>query len=170
MNGPEKRSGKPLGGGERGCGWSAGVLIAVLTIFGCASTPMPPSEATVAALRNNHDEMVRLVASGQLSPEQARDQYYSKLGSVDPPLPGLDALIEYRRQLKDQIASGQFAPGQAAAQLSAREGEMLARWEEMAARYAAEQRRLQKLQSEHERGFRLEQMPVVGKPEPVLPR
>jgi hypothetical protein len=79
-------------------------------------------------------------------------------------LPGLDNLLEYRKQIRANLASGLVDERQAYGQLSVRESETLTRWEEMAAQYAAEQRRLERLQNEHEQGFRFQQMPVAGRP------
>src|SRR5205807_1465404 len=139
-------------------------LVWILLLWGCAAGPIPPSEPTIAALRTYHDEILIRVAAGELSPAQGRDLYYARLAEVDPPLPGLDNLLEYRKQVRANLASGLVDERQAYGQLSARESETLTRWEEMAAQYAAEQRRLERLQNEHEQGFRLQQMPVAGRP------
>jgi hypothetical protein len=139
-------------------------LVWILLSWGCASVPIPPSETTVTALRTFHERLAKQVAAGELSPTQAQDQYYARLSEVDPPLPGLEALLESRREVGAHVASGQVSAQQAHAQLSARESETLARWDEMAAQYAAEQRRLERLQSQHEQGFRFQQMPVAGRP------
>ena len=142
-------------------------LVWILLSWGCASVPTPPSETTVTALRTFHERLAKQVAAGELSPTQAQDQYYARLSEVDPPLPGLDDLLEYRKQVRANLASGLVNEQQASAQLSARESERLTRWEEMAAQYAAEQRRLERLQNEHEQGFRFQQMPVAGRPQPA---
>ena len=139
-------------------------LVWILLSGGCASVPSPPSETTVTALRTFHERLAKQVAAGELSPTQAQDQYYARLSEVDPPLPGLEVLLEYRKQVRANLASGLVNEQQAHAQLSARESERLTRWEEMAAQYAAEQRRLERLQNEHEQGFRFQQMPVAGRP------
>ena len=139
-------------------------LVWILLSWGCASGPIPPSEPTIAALRTYHDEILKRVAAGELSPPEGRDLYYARLAQVSPPLPGLDDLLEYRKQVRANLASGLVDERQAYAQLSARESERLTRWEEMAAQYAAEQRRLERLQNEHEQGFRFQQMPVAGRP------
>ena len=139
-------------------------LVWILLIWGCASVPTPPSETTATALRTFHERLAKQVAAGELSPTQAQDQYYARLSEVDPPLPGLDDLLEYRKQVRANLASGLVDERQAYAQLTARESERLTRWEEMAAQYAAEQRRLERLQNEHEQGFRFQQMPVAGRP------
>ena len=139
-------------------------LVWILLSWGCASVPTPPSETTVTALRTFHERLAKQVAAGELSPTQAQDQYYARLSEVDPPLPDLEALLEYRKQVRANLASGLVDERQAYAQLSARESERLTRWEEMAAQYAAEQRRLERLQNEHEQGFRFQQMPVAGRP------
>jgi len=139
-------------------------LVWILLSCGCASVPIPPSETTVTALRTFHERLAKQVAAGELSPPQAQDQYYARLSEVDPPLPGLEALLEYRKQVRANQASGLVDERQAYAQLSARESEALARWEEQAAEYAAEQRRIERLQSQHEQGFRFQQMPVAGRP------
>jgi len=67
-------------------------LIWILLSWGCASGPIPPSEPTIAALRTYHDEILKRVAAGELSPAQGRDLYYARLAEVSPPLPGLDNL------------------------------------------------------------------------------
>jgi hypothetical protein len=139
-------------------------LVWILLSGGCASGPLPPSEPTIAALRTYHDEILKRVAAGELSPVEGRDLYYARLAQVTPPLPRLDDLLEYRKQVRANLASGLVNEQQAYAQLSARESETLTRWEEMAAQYAAEQRRLERLQNEHEQGFRFQQMPVAGRP------
>ena len=139
-------------------------LVWILLSWGCASGPIPPSEPAIAALRTYHDEILTRVAAGELSPAQGRDLYYARLAEVSPPLPGLDNLLEYRQQVGANLASGLVDERQAYGQLAARESETLTRWEEMAAQYAAEQRRLEQLQNEHEQGFRLQQMPVAGRP------
>jgi hypothetical protein len=139
-------------------------LVWILLSWGCLSGPVPPSEPTVAALRTYHDEILKRIAAGEVSPAQGRDLYYARLAEVDPPLPDLDNLLEYRRQVGAHLSSGLVNEQQAYGQLSARESETLTRWEEMAAQYAAEQRRLERLQDEHEQGFRFQQMPVAGRP------
>ena len=139
-------------------------LVWILLSWGCASGPIPPSEPTIAALRTYHDEILKRVAAGELSPAEGWDLYYARLAQVSPPLPGLDDLLEYRKQVRAHLASGLVDERQANGQLSARESETLTRWEEMAAQYAAEQRRLERLQNEHEQGFRFQQMPVAGRP------
>jgi hypothetical protein len=140
------------------------LIVGFATVWGCAAKSLPPSEATVAALKNYRDEIGRLVTAGELSPAEGRDRFYDRLAEVQPSLPGFDRFLEYRSQLRAQVSSGQLRGEQANTLLSHREAEMLSRWEEMAAQYAAEQRRLERLQSEHERGVRFQQMPVAGRP------
>jgi hypothetical protein len=62
--------------------------------------------------------------------------------------------LEFRRQVTAQVEAKSLTPDQAEARLAAREMEMLARWEEMAARDAREQREIDRLESEYERGYR----------------
>src|SRR5437868_10325698 len=62
-------------------------LVWILLSWSCASGPIPPSEPTIAALRTYHDEILKRVATGELSPAQGRDLYYARLAEVSPPLP-----------------------------------------------------------------------------------
>jgi hypothetical protein len=144
-----------------------GLCLAVLISagIGCAARQLPPSEPTIAILQRAYNQMRANVASGQQGPIEARDQFYAKLSKVEPPLPGLEALMQYRRQIADELMAGQISPPQADARLQARESELLAGWAEMAAQYAAEQRRLGRIQADYERGFQLQEMPVAGRPQ-----
>jgi hypothetical protein len=138
--------------------------------WGCAVKSIPPSEPSVAMLQRNYELMRELVASGQVSPMEARDQFYKKLVEVEPPLPGLDALLDDRRQVKDELAAGRLSLEEADNRLKARESEMLSRWEETAAQYAAEQRRLEKLQRDYERDFQQQRRIEEGSGIRNLPR
>jgi hypothetical protein len=123
------------------------ILMALLPA--CASPPVP-TEPTVESLRTSYRQLSELVRSGQITPEQARDQYYKKVNDVAPNLPGLAALIAFRQKVAEQVATGQLTPEEAHARLTARETELLERWEKMAAEYAAEQRRVEQLQGQRE--------------------
>lgn len=144
----------------------AGLMVVVLAwgAFGCATVPIPPSESTMSILRSYKSQLEDKVASGHLSRTQARDLYYGKLAEVQPPLPDLGALLEFRKQVDAQVEAKTLSLEQADARLTARESEMLANWEEMAARYAREQREFERLRQEQERGFRQQQLPVGGRP------
>ena len=127
---------------------------------GCATVPMPPSEATMSIVRSYQNQLENRVASGHLAKAQARDLLYAKLNDIQPPLPNLNELLEFRKQIESQS----LTPEQAEARLAARESEMLRNWEEMAAKYAQEQREFGRVRQEQERGFRQQQMPVGGRP------
>lgn len=141
----------------------AGLLMAV-GLSGCAAGMLPPSESTMVIVRSYKAQLDSKVASGQLAPAQARDMYYAKLGEIQPPLPELGGLVEFRKQATAQVEAGTLTPEQAESRLASRESEMMARWEEMAARYAKEQRGFNQIQNEYERGLRQQQMPVGGRP------
>jgi len=146
--------------------WGSGLtawLVAVW-LLGCSTTLLPPSEATMAVVRSYKTQRDSMVASGQLSPAQARDMYYARLGEIQPPLPELDGLVAFRKQIAAQVASGALTPEKAEERLTSRESEMLTRWEEMSAKYSREQREFDKLQQEQQRGFQQQQMPVGGRP------
>jgi hypothetical protein len=115
--------------------------------------PIPPSESTMSILRSYKSQLDDRVASGHLNRAQARDLYYAKLMEIQPPLPGLGALLEFRKQVDVQVEAKTLSLEQADARLKARESEMLVNWEEMAARYAREQREIQRLRNEYERGY-----------------
>jgi hypothetical protein len=140
---------------------------------GCASPPVP-TEPTVESLRTSYRQLSELVRSGQITPEQARDQYYKKLNDVAPNLPGLAALIAFRQKAAEQVAAGQLTPEEAHARLTGRETELLDRWEKMAAEYAAEQRRVQQQQNQYEEGYerqiRIEQGSGIRNLPPNVPR
>ena len=129
------------------------IMAWVAIAWGCAMKPIPPSEPTVAMLQRAYEEMRGQVAAGQVSPIEARDQYYKRLTEVEPPLPGLDALLDYRRQVRAELIEGQLSREQADSRLKGRESELLAHWAETAAEYAAEQRRLEQVQRDYERDF-----------------
>ncbi len=133
------------------------LLFCLSTAFvGCATAPIPPSEATMSVLRSYRSQLGSRVASGHLTLAQAHNLWYSKLGEVQPPLPGLGELLEFQKQVTAQVEAKSLTPEQAEARLAARELEMLARWEEMAAREAREQREMERIESEYERGYRLQ--------------
>jgi hypothetical protein len=115
-------------------------------------------------VRSQQNQLEARVASGHLTRAQARELLYGKLGEVQPPLPDLGHLVEFRRQVTAQVEAKTLTPEQAEARLAARESEMIARWEEMAAKYAREQREIDRLQKEHERGFQQQQTPGGGRP------
>ena len=136
--------------------WRVGLgagMIMVWGMLGCATSLLPPSESTMAILRSYHAQLEARVASGHLSRAQARDLLYIKLGEIRPPLPELGALLEFRKQVAAQVETKALTPEQAEARLVARESDMLARWEMMAARYAAEQREIERMRSEYGRGY-----------------
>ncbi len=136
----------------QGIGLAGWLLVAGL--FGCATVPMPPSEAEMSIVRSYQNQLESRVASGHLTRAQARELLYVKLGEVQPPLPDLGQLVELRKQLEAAVESQALTPAQAEARLSARESEMIARWEEMAAQDAQKQRNVQRLQNEYERGYK----------------
>ena len=98
--------------------------------------------------------------------------YYAKVEAIQPPLPGLDSLKELRAQLAGRVAAGHLTREQAESSLSAMELDLLKRWEDMAARYAQEQREIQRLRDEHEQGLwqqkQLEQGEKVFRDRPRL--
>jgi len=104
------------------------------------------------------------VASGHLTHVQARELLYTKLGEIQPPLPDLEKLVEFRKQVEAQVEAKTLTPEQAESSLASRESEMMARWEEMAAQYAKQQREFDRLQKEQEQGFQRQQTPVGGRP------
>ena len=132
-------------------------LILAATV-GCATSPLPPAESTMSILRSYHEELESRVASGHLTRAQGRDLYYAKLKDVTPPLPDLEKLLAFRNQVETHVVSKLLTPEQAETQLAARETEMLTCWEEMAARYAQQQREIEQRQAEQERGLREQMM------------
>jgi hypothetical protein len=130
-----------------------GCLLAI-GLVACATAPMPPSEMTMSIVRSYQNQLEARVASGHLTRTQARELLYAKLGEIHPPLPDLGQLLEFRKQVTDQVEAKTLTPEQAETRLSARESEMLRNWEEMAARYAREQREIERLRGEYERGYR----------------
>jgi hypothetical protein len=139
-------------------------------VSGCAAKTLPPSEPTVTLLQEAYKEMRVLVDSGQTPPIEARDHFYQKLVEVDPPLPALDQLLDDRRQIRAELMAGGISPGEADRRLKQRESELLDRWEEMAAEYASEQRRLERQQREYERAYRQERRIEEGSGIRNLPR
>jgi|GEM_PF-2438316 len=151
----------------RGVGWVGWLLIGVV---GCATMPLPPSESTMAIVRSQQNQLDARVASGHLTRTQARELLYVKLNEIQPPLPDVGQLVEFRKQVVAQMEAGTLTPEQAESQLTARESETLTRWEEMAARYAQEQRTIQRLHNEYERGYREQrQLEETIKNRPRLP-
>jgi len=141
--------------------WRLGLVVGIMAAtLGCATIQQPPSESTLSILRSYRSQLDDRVSSGHLTLVQARDLYYAKLAEIQPPLPDLKELLEFRQQVTAQIDSKSLTPEQADAKLMARESDMLMRWEEMAARYAREQREFERLKQERERGFREEQQPM----------
>jgi hypothetical protein len=137
---------------------------------GCAAKTLPPSEPTVILLQGAYKEMRALVDSGQMSPMEARDRYYQKLVEVDPPLPALEKLLDDRRVVKSELMAGGISPQEADGRLKQRESELLDQWGEMAAEYAAEQRRLERLQRDYERDYRQQRRIEEGSGIRNLPR
>lgn len=134
------------------------------SLLGCATAAMPPSETTVSILRSYQNQLDSRVASGHLTRSQARELLYTKMGEIQPPLPELGGLVEFRRQVEAQVDAKALTPEQAEAKLAARESTMMVRWEEMAAREAKEQREFNRLRKEQEQGFQRQQMPIGGRP------
>ncbi|HEV8540235.1 MAG TPA: hypothetical protein VGQ60_03650 [Nitrospiraceae bacterium] len=143
---------------------SFGGWVMALILLGCATAALPPSEATVSILRSYQNQLQSRVASGHLTHAQARELLYAKLGEIQPPLPGLEKLVEFRKQVEAQVEAKTLTPEQAESRLASRESEMMARWEEMAAQYAKQQREFDRLQKEQESGFQRQQTPVGGRP------
>lgn len=135
----------------RGIGWAGWLLL--IGLAGCATLPLPPSESTMSIVRSHQNQLAARVASGHLTRAQARELLYVKLNEVQPPLPELGNLFEFRKRVAAEVEDKTLTPEQAEARLAARESEMIARWEEMAAKYAQEQRNVQRLQNEYERGY-----------------
>lgn len=151
-----------------------GFLLALLLVGlgGCVTTAQTPSQSTIAVLRVYHHDLIASVSSGKLTSGQARDVYYAKVEAIQPPLPDLDSLKELRAQLAGRVAAGHLTREQAESSLSAMELDLLKRWEDMAARYAQEQREIQRLRDEHEQGLwqqkQLEQGEKVFRDRPRL--
>ena len=127
--------------------------VIVVGLFGCATSALPPSEATMTIVRSYQNQLDARVVSGHVTRTQARELLYAKLSEIQPPLPDLENLLEFRKQVAAEVEAKTLTPAQAEARLAARESEMIARWEEMAAKYAQEQRNIQRLQNEYERGY-----------------
>jgi len=72
-------------------------------VSGCAAKTLPPSESTVVLLQGAYKDMRALVDSGQTPPIEARDRFYQILVAVDPPLPGLDQLLDDRRHRNERL-------------------------------------------------------------------
>ena len=136
-----------LGSGLRGGLMAMGFL-------GCATMSLPPSEAAMSIVRSYQNQLESRVASGHLTRAQARELLYVKLNEIQPPLPDLGQLVEFRKQVATDVEARTLTPAQAESRLAFRESEMITRWEELAARYAQEQRNVQRLQSEYERGYK----------------
>ena len=101
----------------------------------CAAGILPPSEPTIAILQSYRNQLDSRIASGHLTRAQARDLLYAKLVEIQPPLPNLGDLMEFRKQVEAQMEAKVLTPEQAEAKLAAHESEMMTRWEEMAAKY-----------------------------------
>lgn len=152
--------------------WHTGLAgwVIVVGLFGCAMPALPPSESTMTILRSHQNQLEARVTSGHLTRAQARELLYVKLNEVQPPLPELGNLLEFRKRVATEVEAKTLTPEQAEARLAARESEMIARWEEMAAKYAQEQRNVQRLQNEYERGYKDQrQMEQTIKTLPRLP-
>ena len=137
--------------------WRGFGLIGWLVVagsLGCAMSALPPSEATMSIVRSYQDQLGSRVSSGHLTRAQARELLYAKLVEIQPPLPDLNELLEFRKQVTAQVEAKALTPEQAEARLTARESDMIVRWEEMAAKDAQEQRNVQRLQNEYERGYK----------------
>ena len=136
--------------------WGVGLVgwLMAVGFLGCAAAPLPPSEAAMSIVRSYQNQLESRVASGHLTRAQARELLYVKLNEIHPPLPDLGQLVEFRKQVAAETEAKTLTPAQAEARLAARESEMIARWEEMAAKYAQEQRNVQRLQNEYERGYK----------------
>lgn len=132
-------------------GLGAGLVL--WSLWGCATPPPAPSESTMTLLRSYRAQLETRVATGHLTKGQARDLLYGKLAEVQPPLPDLSQLLEFRKRVDSQVQAKALLPDQGEAMLAARESEMLSRWEEMAARDAAQQREIEKMRQEYERGY-----------------
>jgi hypothetical protein len=140
-------------------GWGIGLLLGCMVIgpWGCATSPLPPSESTMSIVRSYQEQLSARVSSGHLTPAQARELFYAKLAEIQPPLPGLDELLKFRNETMSQVEAKTLTPEQAASRLAARDSEMLTRWDEMAAKYAQDQRNIQRMQNDYERGYRQQQ-------------
>jgi hypothetical protein len=66
--------------------------------------------------------------------------------------------------------SGRLSPAQADSRLKERESELLSHWAETATEYAAEQRRLEKVQRDYERDFSQQKRIEEGSGIKNLPR
>jgi hypothetical protein len=117
----------------------------------------------MATVRPYQKQLDAKVASGQLTRAQARDLLYARLAEVQPPLPDLNELLEFRKQIASKVEAKVLAPEDAEALLAARESAMLSRWEEMAVQYERE-REFDRIRQMQERGFREEQSPMMRPP------
>jgi hypothetical protein len=135
-------------------------LLAAVGLSGCATGALPPSEATMTILRSYQNQLDARVASGHLTRAQARELLYAKLNEIQPPLPDLGQLVEFRKQVAAQVEARTLTPEQAEDRLAFRESEMMARWEEVAAKYARDQRNFEQIKREQERGRQQEQQPM----------
>lgn len=138
----------------RGFCWRGlGAGLVLCSLWGCATPPPPPSESTMTLLRSYRAQLDDRVATGHLSKTQARDLLYGKLTEVQPPLPDLAQLLEFRKQVEGQVQAKTLSPDQGEGMLKARESEMLSRWQQMAAQDAAQQREIEKMRQQYERGY-----------------
>lgn len=146
--------------------WNRGLAVWLIGVglMGCATVPVPPSESAIATLRPYQNELKAKVASGNLTRAQARDLLYGKLAEVQPPLPDLNELLEFRKQIESKLEAKLLGQEEAEAVLAARESAMLSRWEEMAAKYEREEREFDRIRQIQERGFREEQSPMMRPP------
>ena len=135
--------------------WRVGLAAGVIVwgVLGCTTSRLPPSESTMSILRSYRIQLEVRVASGQLTRVQARDLYYVKLDEVRPRLPDLGELVEFRKQVQSRVQTKALTPARAEALLEARESDMLVRWEETAVQYASEQRQIERLRQQYERGY-----------------
>src|SRR5438132_5045259 len=101
-------------------GW---LIIAVLS--GCAAGVLPPSESTITILQSYRNQLDSRVASGHLTRAQARDLLYAKLVEIQPPLPNLGDLVEFRKRVEAQVEDKVLTPEQAEAKLASHESEMM---------------------------------------------
>jgi C4-dicarboxylate-specific signal transduction histidine kinase len=149
------------------------LVMALIMVPACASPPVP-TEPTVESLRTSYRQLSEMVRAGQITPQQAREKYYQKLNDVAPNLPGLTALIAFRQKVAEEVAVGQLTAEEAHARLTARESDLLDRWEKMAAEYAAEQRRVEEQHNQYEQGYdrqiRIEQGSGIRNLPPNTPR
>src|ERR1700682_1964196 len=91
-------------------GLTAGLVLA--SLLGCATPPPPPSESTMTLLRSYRAQLDDRVVTGHLAKAQARDLLYGKLAEVQPPLPDLAQLLEFRKQVEGQVQAKALSPDQ----------------------------------------------------------